>query len=90
MKITKKELPHAVFGTWEVWQDGTLTSIYSNPSGRQSTITIYPEKLTEPDLFITLRAEKAVNDWNDFVDAFFTACEVLKITKVKEFQTAFD
>lgn len=90
MKITKKEIPYAVFGTWEVWQDGTLKSVYVNPSGRGSTINIYPEMLAEPDLFLNLHADGTVKDWNDFIEAFFTACEITKIKYIKNFQTGFE
>lgn len=90
MKITKIELPYAVFGTWEVMQDGTVKSIYVNPSGRESTITIYPEMLGAPDLFLNLKAEQVVQDWNDFIEAFFIACDLAKIKRIENFQTGFE
>lgn len=89
MKPVKKEIPYAVYGGWEVWPDGTLKSIYTNPSGRQSQIEIYPQSLADEDLFLKLHAERAVDDWNDFIEAFFTACELSGTKSIKNFQTTF-
>jgi hypothetical protein len=90
MKITKIELPYAVFGSWEVRQDGTLKSDYVTPSGRESTITIYPDRLGDPDLLLRLRAEQVVENWHDFMDAIFTAWELAKIKRIENFQTGFE
>jgi len=90
MKPAKKEIPFAVYGGWEVWADGTLKSMYTNPAGRQSQLNIYPESLADPDLFIRLLAERVIEDWNDFIQAFFTACQVSGTKQIKNFQTAFD
>ena len=90
MKPAKIEIPYAVYGGWEVWPDGTLKSTYTNPSGRQSKIEIYPESLGDPDLILRMHAERVIDDWNDFIEAFFTACQVSGTKSIKNFQTAFD
>lgn len=83
-------MPYAVFGTWEVSPDGTIRSTYISPVGRESPVTIYPEMLREPDLIITMHAEHAIDDWNYFMPAFLTACQVAGVTNIKNFQTVFE
>ena len=90
MKPAKKEMPYAVYGTWEVSADGTIRGKYVSPTGRESPVTIYPEQLSAGDLILTMHAEKAIDDWNYFMDAYFTACHIAGVTKVKSFQTAFE
>jgi len=79
MKIAKKDQPYAVFGSWEVYTDGTLQGKYTTPSGRESTIHIYPERLAEPDLLLSIMADKATAEWNNLMPAFLLACRLAGI-----------
>jgi uncharacterized protein with von Willebrand factor type A (vWA) domain len=90
MKIVKKaDIPYSVYGAWEVWPDGTIKSIFRNPVGRESRIEIMPEILSSPDLLLVMHAEGSVDNWNDFMNAFFEACRLAKIKTIKNFQTGF-
>lgn len=92
MKSPKKEIPipYAVYGGWQVWPDGTLKSVYTAPTGKQSDICIYPESLADADLMLRLHAEQVVENWNDFIVAFFTACQISGTKSIKNFQTTFE
>jgi hypothetical protein len=90
MKITKIEQPVAVFGIWRVYADGTLKATYKNPSGRESQIHIYPERLQEPDFVNTIRIELPGIDWNDLIPALFTAWRLAGIKSIENFQTDLD
>jgi hypothetical protein len=89
-KVVKIEQPFAKFGKWEVYQDGTLKGIYVTPSGRESTVHIYPERLVEPDLLISMMADRVADEWNFLMPAFLTACRLAGIKSIPNFQTDFE
>lgn len=76
MKITQKEKPAAVFGTWEVYPDGTLIGKLKGPGGKEHEVEIYPDRLTEPDLLLAIHADRLSDDWNNIIPAFFEACRL--------------
>lgn len=88
MSQTKQPEQFQEFGRWRVFSDGTLKGKYFSPSGRESELTIYPDRLNEPDLFLRMLAERAT-DFNDFLPAFFDACEKAGIHSINKVQTTF-
>lgn len=90
MKVTKIEEPVQVFGIWKVYADGTIRGGYRTPSGRESTITIYPEMIQKEDSLFTKYTDRVVMDWNDFIPAFFKACKLAGIKSIPNFKTDFE
>jgi hypothetical protein len=81
--------PAAVFGPWEVYQDGTMKRRYKTPTGKEQLIHIYPDRLTEPDLVLNLMANRIESEWNNLMPALFTAFRFAGIPNIN-IQIDFD
>jgi hypothetical protein len=91
MKVIKLEVkPVAVFGSWEVYADGTLKGSYKNPSGRASVIAIYPDRLDEGDLFANVIADGMTTELNNLILAYFKACKMAGIKQIPNFLIDFE
>ena len=82
MKVVAKESPVEVFGGWEVYRDGSLQCILKTASGRETRLHIYPDRLSEPDLLLSLMADKVTEEWNNLMPAFMLACRLAGVTSV--------
>lgn len=90
MRVVQKEKPLATFGVWEVFKDGTLKGKAKLPSGKETNIEIYPDRMIEKGLILNVVYDQLITDLGGFVRAWFFACKVLGIKQINNFQTDFE
>lgn len=90
MSIEKRPEVAGVFGAWVVEVDGTIHGTYETSTGKKRTVHLYPERLAEPGILLSLYADRmAPAEWAQFMPAFFLACRLAGITQVA-IQTDFE
>lgn len=86
----KEVLPAAVYGMIRVEQDGTIKGCYTAGDGKKRTLHIYPDRLTDEYLLMSLHADRVnPTEWGDIMQAFFLACRLAGIKKAT-IQTDFE
>lgn len=86
----KKQPAAGFFGRWTVLTDGTITGEYDSKTAKRDKILIYPDRLTEPQIILSLLADRInPEDLGHFMYAFELACRLTGITRT-EIQTDFE
>lgn len=90
MSIEKRPEPAGVFGALVVEQDGTLHGAYETRAGKKRTVLFYPDRLTEPGIFLSFHSDRVrPAEWGNIMEAFFLAWRIAGIKEVPNFLTDF-
>lgn len=75
--------PVEKFGDWEIMPDGEIRN-------HRRRLTIHPERLKESDWWLNLRSRAwMASEWNDFIPAWFYACQTAGINEIPHFKLNF-
>lgn len=90
MKIKDLGKPVFVSGGWSVYTDGMITGKYTKVGGSFGTVTIYPDRLVESDLLVSMMVDKVTDEWNHVFPVYIAACRQAGIKEIPNFKIVIE